>query len=126
MNNINCRVDFMKKQIVITKRFYRESQVFGTEAFEMMLMLQAKLPNFKIMIRKTVKCVNTPYMPSYSLMEDIIMRSSIEYPIVEEGLKEFGEIRDLARLTGKGYRMVRKWFLEKYSPIYSEKEYRVA
>ena len=126
MNNINCKVDFMKKQIVITKRFYRESQVIGTEAFEMMLMLQAKLPNFRIMIRETAKCVNTPYMPSYSMMEDVIVISSKEYPVVEAGLKEFSEIRNLARLTGKGYHMVRRWFLEKYPPIYSEKEFSAA
>lgn len=126
MNSTKCKVDFMNKQIVITKRFYRESQVIGTDAFEMILKLQAQLPNFRIVIRETAKCVNTPYMPSYSLMEDVIVMSSKEYPIVEEGLKQFSEIRNLARLTGKGYHMVRRWFLEKYPPIYSEKDYRVA
>lgn len=119
----NCKIDFMKKEIRITKRFYKESQQFGTQACDMMLTLQAKLPNFRISLQEAPKC--RTYMPTYSQMEDTIRMMVDDY---EAAMCEWEEIRNLARVTGKGYNMVRSWFVEKYDPnrIGFEKEYRVA
>ena len=123
MSNTNCKIDFMNKEIQITKRFYKESQAIGTEAFRTMLDLQAKLPSFRIRLQEVPKC--HPYMPTYYQMEDTI-RAIAQDPDVE--LREWEHVRNMARLTGQGYNMVRRWFVEKYGPdrIGVEKEYRVA
>ena len=33
-----------------------------------------------------------------------------------EAMQEFERVREFARATGKGYMMVRAWFLDKYAP----------
>lgn len=104
----NCKIDFMNKEIRITKRFYKESKTMGTEAFDMMLTLQTQLPNFRIRLQEAPKC--HPFMPTYYQMVDTI-RSMSQDPDAE--LREWEQVRDMARLTGQGYNMVRRWFVSK-------------
>ena len=123
MMDNNCKIDFMNKEIRITKKFYKESQRFGTKAFDMMLELQAKLPNFRILVQEAPKCHT--YMPTYYQMEDTIRMMAEDF---EAAMREWDEVRNLARMTGKGYNMVRSWFVAKYdlNRIGYEKEYMAA
>ena len=123
MMDNNCKIDFVNKEIRITKKFYKESQHFGTKAFDMMLELQAKLPTFRLLIQEAQKCHT--YMSTYYQMEETIRMMAEDF---EAAMREWDEVRNLAHLTGKGYNMVRSWFMEKYDPnrIGYEKDFRVA
>ena len=51
----NCKVDFMTKEIRITKNFYKKAQIVGTMEFNTMIALQEKLPSFNIVFQNNSK-----------------------------------------------------------------------
>ena len=107
----NCKVDFMNKEISVTRSFIKASQIYGSDEFYMMMDLQAKLPTFKITFQNHSQPINKVWYPSYSQMEEYIAHVSKGN---SEEIKGLLEVIELARITGKGYNMVRKWFMERY------------
>lgn len=116
----NCKVDFMNKEISVTKSFFKAAQVYGSDEFYVMMDLQAKLPTFKITFQNHSQPNNKVWYPSYSQMEEYIAHVSKGNSEEIKGLLE--EI-ELARITGKGYNMVRKWFMEKYGYLFDNVHY---
>ena len=111
----NCKVDFMSKEIRISKTFYNAAQVYGTEEFGTLLDLQTKLPAFKIVFQNhpTPKC--KVWYPTYTqMMEYINFTTSGD----QAAITELHDTIELARITGKGYNMVRRWFCEKYGDTF--------
>ena len=107
----NCKVDFVTKEIRISKSFYKASQIVGTEEFHTMVQLQDKLPSFKIVLQKHPKPRCEVWYPTYTQMMDYIRFTTRENDGV---LSELNDTIQLARITGKGYNMVRRWFIERY------------
>lgn len=110
----NCKVDFMTKEIRVTKSFYKAAQIVGTEEFNTMINLQSKLPTYKIVFQNFQKSIRKIWQPTYSQM--------MEYVTTHEdstAIDEFRKTVELARLTGMGYSMVRRWFMEKYSEVFA-------
>ena len=106
----NCKVDFISKEIRVTKNFYTAAQHFGTQEFELLCQLQERVPHFKIVFQSIPQAVKHAWYPSYSQMVDFIRNKTQD----ENALHEINEIIHLARISGKGYNMVRQWFLQKY------------
>lgn len=117
----NCKIDFMNKEIRITKKFYKESQEMGTEAFHKMSILMEQFPTFRITIPQPMKTSRNLFMtnPTYAFMMDYFRMNNDE-----EGMREFDHVRDLARYTKFGYNMVKRWFLSKYKPFFEEQEWK--
>ena len=117
----NCKIDFMNKEIRITKKFYKESQEFGTEAFHRMSVLLDQFPSFRITIPQTKNTNRNLLMtnPTYDFMMRYFRMNNDE-----EGMREFEHVRDLARYTKFGYNMVKRWFLSKYKPFFEEQDWK--
>ena len=43
-----CSIKFETKEIIVTKKFLKAAEVFGSEEFEILLHLTKELPNFHI------------------------------------------------------------------------------
>ena len=111
----NCKVDFINKEIIITRKFYTAAQRFGTQEFETMCQLQEKMPNFRVVLQPVRKSTSRTWQPTYSQMSDIIRIKTHD----EEAISKLHEVIALARACGQGYSMVRRWFLESYRDTFN-------
>ena len=119
----NCKVDFINKEIIITRKFYTAAQRFGTQEFETLCQLQEKMPNFRIVLQPVRKSTSRAWQPTYSQMGDIIRIKTHD----EEAISKLYEVIALAKVSGQGYSMVRRWFLENYGDtLNGNLEYDVA
>ena len=107
----NCKVDFMNKEIRITKSFYKAAQTPGTEEFSSLIQLHEKLPAFKIVFQNPPKAAHKLWYPTYTQMEEYI---NFTTKGDSDAIDELRDMMRLAHITGKGYNMVRRWFFEKY------------
>lgn len=112
----NCKVDFINKEIIITRKFYTAAQRFGTQEFETLCQLQEKMPNFRVVLQPVRKSTSHTWQPTYSQMSDIIRIKTHD----EEAISKLHEVIALARVSGQGYSMVRQWFLENYGATLNE------
>ena len=112
----NCKVDFMTQEIRVTKSFYKAAQIFGTEEFNTMVDLTTKLPSYIIVFQDHSQPIRKVWQPTYSQMMEYISLTTHED---SAAIDELWETVKLARLTGMGYSMVRRWFMEKYSEAYA-------
>ena len=109
MNN-RCKIDFINREICVTKSYYRTAQCPGTEEFETLVQLQAKLPDYRIVIQEPLRSKQCWY-PTYAQMMDYIR---VKNDNVENELSKLQEIIVFARAVGRGYNMVRRWFMQQY------------
>lgn len=107
----NLSVDFKTHTIMVSNKFLHLSRVFGSSEYETMLRLTHDLPGFRIETKHAARPASRPYMPSYN---EMIVRIQATSSTPEEDLMEFEKIREFARMTGKGYMMVRSWFIDRY------------
>ena len=112
----NCKVDFMNKEIRITKKFYKNSQFFGSEEFEIMCQLENRLPHFELKFQHSNRTTNRQNYPTYAQMMDFISTKDNS----PESRKEFTNVIQAARVSGKGYNLGRRWFFEKYLQEFDE------
>ena len=104
-------VDFMKKEIVVSAKFLRQTRVVGSDEYNMMLRLMKDLPDYQIAVQRAEVNVNRPCQPTYEAMEGMI-RMSAEDPA--SALEEFAKIRTLAYFHKSPYHYVLRWFRDNY------------
>ena len=80
-----------------------------------MIALQEKLPSFNIVFQNNSKPNNNTWTPTYTQMIEYIRLVTKDD---ENAMSELYDTIKLARITGKGYNLVRRWFQEKYSYAY--------
>lgn len=107
----NLSVDFQSSTITVSNSFLRRSRVVDSPEYSTLLRLMQELPGFQLETRRPVKPASRPYMPSYNEMMTRIQMTADE---PGEALQEFERMRESARMTGRGYMMVRAWFLDRY------------
>lgn len=105
----NCKVDFMNHEIQVTMSFLNAAQHVGTQEFDILVELQQKLPAFSIVIQKHSACRRRIWNPTYSKMREYIVATCESSDML---IEEFEKTILVAKVTGKGYSMVRRWFLE--------------
>ena len=110
-NPSNIKVDFMTKEIRVTKSFYKAAQNPETYEFCKMIELQTKLPDYKIVFQDRPITANKIWYPTYSQMTEYIMHVTNRN---EDALADLHDTIKLARINGKGYNMVRRWFFDRY------------
>ncbi len=108
----NCKVDFITKEIRVTKSFYKAAQNVGTEEFCTMIRLQEKLPSFSIVFQHHAAPTCKVWYPTYEQMMNYISCTAEDD---ESSIAELKDIIKLSRATCKGYNMVRAWFMNHYS-----------
>ena len=117
MDNRNCKVDFMAREIVVSKGFYRLAQLFGTEEYEMLSRLYKQYPEFRICFRKTQNNAGG-WNPTYEDMKTIIISRSMN---PDEALREFEQVCSVGRAMPSAYAYVRGWFMEMYGSEASDR-----
>lgn len=116
MNN-NCKVDFFTRKIVVTKKFYKSAQTYGSYEFETLLSIQNRLPGFTLEIAPALNNCKALY-PSYQQMHEFIELTTKD----DVAVNKLHEIIELARINRKGYNMVRRWFMDRYGHSYCNEE----
>ncbi len=108
----NVAIEFESCTITVSAKFLQRSRVYDSYEFHTMLRLTKELPGFEIRVCRAPRLVHKPYMPTYDEMIARI-RMTAEDPM--KALEEFETVREYARVSRKGYMMVRSWFIEKYN-----------
>ena len=112
MNTVrNIAVEFETRTITVSAGFLRQSRVYDSVEFHTMLNLMNELPGFEICVRHISKPAHRPYMPSY---DEMISRINMMEEDPAKALEDFEAIRECARISRKGYMMVRAWFIGRY------------
>lgn len=107
-------VDFMKKEIVVSAKYLRQSSVVDAPEYMMMLRMMNELPNFKVVVRQTARPMCRRFQPTYTQME-MIIRMRAEDPA--SALEEFLRVCEYSREMGSGYHHVLRWFMSKYHGV---------
>ena len=122
-NNMNALVkngydvDFVNKQIKVTKEFHEKSGSYDSEAFKIMMALRAQLPDFEVVETKTrkrssgkdsgrVQGLNLEFMRVY--IEDLYGEDSPQIKGFEKAL-DLSKDRKSAR-----YAYMKQWFNTTY------------
>ncbi len=114
MTNSNCKVDFIAREIRVTKSFYKAAQIPDTNEFCKMIELQAKLPGYIIVFQDRPITAKKIWYPTYSQMVDYVKSVTNED---KDALAELHDAIMIARMTGEGYNMVRRWFFDRYGDM---------
>ena len=110
------KIDFMAKQIIVTKKFLAKASRYGTEEFKELAAVTKELPDFTLEEKPVPHCLTPLKGLTYSKMEYII-RTEGE----DDDLNQFYSLRSM----GYNYGTVSKWFLSKY-PAAISSYYRAA
>lgn len=105
-----CRIDRVEKKIILTRRFAKEAESFGSDACEKLMDAQAKFPTYSIELRtakkrEDIKGLTIPFMENHIAVR--FGEDSTEY-------KSFLSQRELANAYKNPYIFVRNWFIRNF------------
>ena len=117
MNNTKgYAINFVTREIIITKRFSKAAGVIDSDAYKTMLALRKDFPDFKITIKPIEKKENKVTYKGLSIEE---MKRFITANRAKEEQELFEKILKLQEGKKGKYATVKKWFLDKYKNIYT-------
>lgn len=117
MNNTKGYViNFVAKEIIITKRFSKAAGVIDSDAYKIMLSLRKDFTDFKIVIKPIEKKENKVTYKGLSIDE---MKRFINANRSKEEQELFTKILKLQEGKKGKYATVKKWFLDNYKKIYT-------
>lgn len=111
----NVQIDFMNREIRITKRFYRLSKEYGSYECEMLSSIIKDYPQFRLVLQETKCNTNKALFPSFEQMERWI---ALNVSDCENAMQEFHRTVELAHCYKNVYNFVRKWFFQNYGEQY--------
>lgn len=99
----NCVVNFVTKEIIVSKKFLKKAESFHSEEYNEMLALMNELPNFTIKTKEVCRrnCKSMYKGLTYAAMRKYLMMNSSEHLETFEQLMNYG----------CSYFQVREWFL---------------
>jgi hypothetical protein len=117
MKQANIIIDHKKKEIVVTKKFYEDASVFGSQEYNDLKNAMAAESDYKI----RVKIKRNPDKKTYPNLTFKNMKKYIAY---KEGadspnIQTITKLIDSADIQTSRYAYVKSWFLENY-PNYSD------
>lgn len=117
MNNTKgYAINFVAREIIITKRFSKAAGVIDSDAYKTMLALRKDFPDFKITIKPIEKKENKVTYKGLSIEE---MKRFITANRDKEEQELFEKILKLQEGKKGKYATVKKWFLDNYKNIYT-------
>lgn len=111
--NTQYKIDFATGIVTITKKFHKESQEFGSTAFNMMKELRSM--GMQIVVREEKERKACPTRLTYAQMEIFI--SCLDD--AEKWLPIFEGVKEASVATKNRYNFVRQWFLKNF-PDFTE------
>ena len=117
MNN-DVKVDFIQREIVVTKSFYRKAQIPMTVEYEKLVQLQRDLPDCIIRIATPPRRDNKRLYPTYDEMTQFIRLNG-------DDETEFCKALHTASSFKNPYNYVRQWFFKNY-PMYNGEDFSAA
>ena len=109
------RIDFAKKEIIMSRSFEKRASVVGTEEYKSLQMVRNDYPSFSLVRKHIKKAPNKETYAglTYAYMEDYIQSHD------EDGSvhKRYCEMRLIGACHKVSYPTIKKWFLETYPEI---------
>ena len=119
MKNV-LKINFDNKTIVMDRTFAMKVKDTRSDEYIHLQTVRKDYPDYKV-ITRTIK--SNPNKVTYSgltyeYMENYILTHGDDAE-VQKSLSEYRELRTIAKChgKGKGYPVIKKWFLEKYDEI---------
>ena len=114
------KIDFNNKTIVMDRTFAARVKDTRSEEYFHLQTVRKDYPNYTV-ITRTIKRnpdKETYRGLTYEYMENYILSHGNDAE-VQEALSEYRELRLIAKChgKGKGYPVIKQWFLEKYKEI---------
>ena len=104
--NRNCKINFMTKEIIVSKKFLNaSSNPFSTEC-ELLGSLTQRYPDYRITLMPAPTTCNRPHNYTYQQMHLLISMQENAAELMEE----FEKIRCLSRCQSNPYAYVLSWF----------------
>ena len=107
---------FMIKTIARAEKARRKAERISAAQYAMMLRTASTMPSFALIMKPKIVPAHRSVQPTYDVMGEYIRFMAAD---ADAALAEFAAMRQAGRETGKGYSVVRRWFLEQY-PDFSE------
>ena len=116
MNNNVENFFFMIKTIARSEKPCRKAERISASQYATMLRMASTMPSFAHLMKTKIVPAHRSVQPSYDVMCEYIRFMAAD---ADAALAEFAAMRQASQETGKGYSVVRQWFLEQY-PDFSE------
>lgn len=104
--NRNCKINFMTKEIIVSKKFLNASSIpFSTECEQLSSLLQ-RYPDYRLTLMPAPVTHNRPCNYTYQQMYLLISMQENAAELMEE----FEAVRCLSRCQKNPYTYVLSWF----------------
>ena len=114
------KIDFDAKTIIMDRTFAKKSEDTRSDEYLHLQNVRKDYPDFRVTTRTIKRNANKETYKglTYEYMEEYILSHGSDAE-VQEALSEYRELRLIAQChgKGKGYPVIKKWFLEKYDEI---------
>ena len=116
------KINFDSKTIIMDRTFAAKVKDTRSDEYLHLQTVRNDYPDYRV-ITRTIKRnpdKETYKGLTYHFMEDYILHHGSDAE-VQEALSEYRELRNIAKChgKGKGYPVIKKWFLERYEEIES-------
>lgn len=115
----NMKIDFITNTIIVTRAFYEEAQIIGTEEYTALKIVMIDNPNMRVSVRtrRSSGKKNESKGLTYDFMRRFIRIMDRENLLTfEDTIKLYD---DLGYSSSKKYQCVKEWFLNSY-PLYKD------
>ncbi len=114
------KINFNNKTIVMDRTFAKKSRDTRSDEYLHLQTVRKDYPDYRV-ITRTIKRnpdKETYKGLTYAFMENYILNHGNDDE-VKEALSEYRELRTIAKChgRGKGYPVIKQWFLERYEEI---------
>ncbi len=114
------KIDFNNKTIIMDRTFAARVKDTHSDEYTHLQTVRKDYPDYRVMTRTIKRNPNkiTYSGLTYAYMEDYILSHGNDSE-VQEALSEYRRLREIAKChgKGKGYPVIKKWFLERYKEI---------
>ena len=112
-NNRNCKINFMTKEISVSKKFLNASSNPRSAECELLGSLAQRYPDYRITLMPTPITYNRPISYTYQKMFTFIL----DQDNATELLEEYERVRVLSRCQRNPYAYVLHWFKNRFAEI---------
>ena len=114
------KIDFANKKIIMDRTFAKNCENTMSEEYAHLQEVRNDYPDYMVMTRSIKRNPNKETYKglTYEYMEDYMLHHGTDEEVAK-AIKEYRELRLIAKCHGKGFRYptIKKWFLEKYPEI---------
>ena len=111
--NRNCKINFMTKEIIVSKKFLNASSNPCSAECELLGSLAQRYPDYRITLMPAPITYNRPISYTYQKMFTFIL----DQDNATELLEEYERVRALSRCQRSPYAYVLHWFKNRFAEI---------